>query len=203
MITPNTQICNKRPQTAITPKVLRQVSALGSLGWTCVRIADETGISSGRVSYILRAERHVLSQDWDEAARCLKDGGSNPKYYEFFCDRYEVAMPDYLRDVYLEGKKKYRDAEKAKQDEDQLAMEDAHSDQDAATQNEDLYLLKILEALTRQGDLLEQIMEVVLPKCAIDIKDNINNNADLVCERIKNCEKQLEKISCNTRKRGL
>lgn len=66
----------------------------------------------------------------------------------------------------------------------------------------ELYLVKLIEALVKQNELLEQLMDVVLPKYICDLKDNLNANTDLISERLKNCESRLEKIAVNTRKRG-
>ena len=46
-------------------------------------------------------------------------------------------------------------------------------------------------------------MDVVIPKYVGDLKDNLNVNADVICERLKSCEDKLDDIKANTRKRGL
>ena len=61
----------------------------------------------------------------------------------------------------------------------------------------------MIETLAKTNELLEQLMDVVIPKYAIDIKESLNVNADLVTQRLKNCEDKLDKISYNTRKRGM
>ena len=61
----------------------------------------------------------------------------------------------------------------------------------------------MLENMVKLNELMEQLMDVVIPKYVGDIKDNLNVNTDVICERLKSCEDKLEAIKANTRKRGL
>lgn len=69
--------------------------------------------------------------------------------------------------------------------------------------NETLYFCRILEELARQNELMEQLMDVVIPKYIADLKDNLNVNFDTVTQSLKRAEDTLEGIKINTRKRGL
>lgn len=66
-----------------------------------------------------------------------------------------------------------------------------------------LYLAKLLETLAQTNELLEQLMDVVLPRYAGDIKDNINANSDVLTQQMKSCGEALNRLVINTRKRGL
>jgi len=70
-------------------------------------------------------------------------------------------------------------------------------------ENERVFTLKMLEYIAKTNELLEQLMDVVMPKYCGDLKDNVNANCDIICERLKSCEDKLEAIKANTRKRGL
>ena len=69
--------------------------------------------------------------------------------------------------------------------------------------NNRLFFIRMLENMVKLNELMEQLMDVVIPKYVGDMKDNLNVNADVICERLKNCEDKLEAIKANTRKRGL
>ena len=69
--------------------------------------------------------------------------------------------------------------------------------------NEQVYFCRLLEELHKHNELMEQLMDVVLPKYASDLKDNLNVNFDAVTQSLKRCEDMLEGVKINTRKRGL
>ena len=64
-------------------------------------------------------------------------------------------------------------------------------------------MIKILERLAKLEEEHEQLMDVVIPKYFNDLKDNINANTDVTCERLKEIALILEKIAKNTRPRGM
>lgn len=72
-----------------------------------------------------------------------------------------------------------------------------------AEKNETLYFCRLLEEMARQNELMEQLMDVVIPKYIADLKDNLNVNFDTVTQSLKRAEDTLEGIKINTRKRGL
>ena len=69
--------------------------------------------------------------------------------------------------------------------------------------NTGLYLIKLLEAVNRQNELLEQLYDVVIPKWVGDMKDNVNCNSDVLSQSLKRIDDKLEAIKINVRKRGL
>ena len=66
--------------------------------------------------------------------------------------------------------------------------------------NESVYFCRLLEEIQRQNELLEQLIDVVIPKYVSDVKDNLNANFDAQTAEIK---KGLDAVAANTRKRGL
>jgi len=69
--------------------------------------------------------------------------------------------------------------------------------------NTALYMIKLLEAVNKQNELLEQLYDVVIPKWTGDMKDNVNVNADMLNQSLKRIDDKLEAIKINVRKRGL
>ena len=57
--------------------------------------------------------------------------------------------------------------------------------------------------LNKQNNLLEQLLDTVIPHWANDLKDNANANADTIVERLNEEIRISECIKQNTRKRGL
>jgi hypothetical protein len=73
----------------------------------------------------------------------------------------------------------------------------------AAPGNDALYFIRILEELHQQNELLRDLLDVVIPKWAGDLKDNQNANSDVLAGLLKEQGQALDAIRCNTRKRGL
>ena len=69
--------------------------------------------------------------------------------------------------------------------------------------NEQVFFCRLLEELHKHNELMEQLMDVVIPKYVADLKDNLNVNFDAVTQSLKRAEDTLEGIKINTRKRGL
>ena len=75
--------------------------------------------------------------------------------------------------------------------------------EEAPKGNDALYFIRILEELHEQNQLLRDLLDVVIPKWAGDLKDNQNANSDVLCGILKEQGQALDAIRCNTRKRGL
>ena len=69
--------------------------------------------------------------------------------------------------------------------------------------NDALYFIRILEELHEQNQLLRDLLDVVIPKWAGDMKDNQNANSDVLAGLLREQGQALDAIRCNTRKRGL
>ena len=69
--------------------------------------------------------------------------------------------------------------------------------------NTALCMRKILENQAKIIELLEQFMDVVIPKWAVHATDNANANGDAIQEMLKPIAASVDAIRCNTKKRGM
>ena len=69
--------------------------------------------------------------------------------------------------------------------------------------NDALYFIRILEELHELVQLQRDLLDVVIPKWAGDLKENQNANSDVLAGLLKEQGQALDAIRCNTRKRGL
>ena len=162
-------------------------------GMSVANTTTVTGMSQATVGRVAQAEKIIRTLDWDAAKSFIKTPGYM-KYLEAASKWYGIAIPDEV----LHPEPKLTPAQLLTVELPEVKPAEAP----AAKQNEDLYLAKLIETLVKQNELLEQLMDVVLPKYIGDLKDNLNANTDLISERLKTCECRLEKIAVNTRKRG-
>ena len=180
----------------IDDAVIDRVLICLDAGMGASEIVNVTGVPTATVQRIIRAAKTVRNENWDGAVELLVK--SVPaKYLERAAKRYEVKIPD----------KVYWKAEGIDTDTPSAMVTTSAAVEPITVkvpekQNEDLYFCKLLEAIAKQNELIEQLMDVVIPKYIGDLKDNLNANTDLLSERLKNCESRLEKIAVNTRKRG-
>ena len=65
--------------------------------------------------------------------------------------------------------------------------------------NDALYFIRILEELHEQNQLLQDLLDVVIPKWAGDLKDNANANSDVLAGLLREQGQALDAIRCNTR----
>ena len=159
--------------------------------------ARDLGISQSVVSNAFAAFDAVKAADWDKCYQLITAGRQNIELFKWAAEKTGAKLPKSLFDAYDERIAADR-ARTTKAATPVMPETDTVS-----TENERVFTLKMLELLAKTNELLEPLMDVVMPKYCGDLKDNVNANCDIICERLKNCEDKLEGIKANTRKRGL
>lgn len=162
-------------------------------------IANETGLSEKSVLNMCRVFKKMRDGQHEEVAQnLLADCAISEKSIHWSAKRVGIEVPEVILNAIEERNK-------TRQDKKEVPQEEAPEEKkpEIAQTNEQLYFIKILEAMHKQNELLEQLCDVVIPHWTNDMKDNINANSDILAERLKKCEDTLEGIKCNTRKRGM
>lgn len=173
------------------------------------QITAELECSNTFVFNVVNVFNATKEQDWNRAQALIANQAVPLMAFEWAAERLGVELPPILSQVYEERKARVRERCRAnvQQEKDVEQQEEQprkqEKEEDKRSDNTGLYLIKILEALARQSELLEQLMDVVLPKNVQDLKDSINVNSDMLRDGIKDCKDTLEGIKINTRKRGL
>lgn len=174
------------------------------------QIMEELECSNTFVFNVINVFNATKEQDWNRAQALIANQAVPLMAFEWAAERLRVELPPILSQVYEERKARVREKDRAKtqQKKDDVQPEEQSQkpeDEQKAekSDNTGLYLIKILETLAKQNELLEQLMDVVLPKNVQDLKDSINANSDMLRDGIKDCKDTLEGIKINTRKRGL
>ena len=173
------------------------------------QITTELECSSTFVFNVVNVFNATKEQDWNRAQALIANQAVPLMAFEWAAERLNVTLPPILSRVYEERKARVRERYRAnvQQEKDVEQQEEQpqkqEKEEDKRSDNTGLYLIKILEALARQSELLEQFMDVVLPKNVQGLKDSINANSDMLRDGIKDCKDTLEGIKINTRKRGL
>ena len=164
-------------------------------GKTQSAVANEIGLKPAIVGHVVRAFNYVKNANWDEAVRLIEQNQSL-KMFEWAARRLDVKIPDHVYMAAEAAKDARKAARSGKPKEAPVEPEKPATE----AKNETVYFCRLLEEIQRQNELLEQLIDVVIPKYVSDLKDNQNANFDAQTAEIK---KGLDAIAANKRKRGL
>lgn len=170
------------------------------LGKTPEAIADEIGFGRTSVYNTVSVFGAVRDCDWNRCVAMIENQGFPIAPFIWAARRLGIELPEIVTSAYELRTKKREEAQK-KAEESKKKAEEAEIEK--ATDNTALYLCKVLQALNKQNELLEQLLDTVIPHWANDLKDNANANTDALMERINEEIRISECIKQNTRKRGL
>ena len=169
-------------------KVIEQVLVLDRSLSLAARTLGLDDTTAGR---IVKTFQLVKAGDWESIIEQINTGKTNPRHIEYAANKVGLSIPDEVYQAHeaycdmVKGKRTKKDAP-AKPIEPPVTNK-ANDDANTA-----FYLTTLLAEVKRQNELLEQLMDTVLPKL-------INTNADLISERISKCEQFLDNIKYNTR----
>lgn len=162
------------------------------------------------VSAVVQAFEGVRDSDWDKCIQVINAYKAPLSLFTWAAERLDAELPPTLEAAYEERKARKReyDLQKRQQAEQPKAPpapapEPEPEPEPKKEDNTGLYLIKLLEAVNRQNELLEQLYDAVLPKWVGDLKDNVNCNSDVLSQSLKRIDDKLEAIKINVRKRGL
>ena len=178
------------------------------------QIAAELGIGETAVFTALSAFNDVKEQNWNHALAMLTNQNVRIGLFEWASERLGIELPQSLTAAYNQRLAKMAQLNRerrARQKADEAPEPTVEPEEEPTPElpkpekpdNTSLYLLKMLEAINQQNELLSQLMDAVIPKYVGDLKDNVNANCDTLFNQIKDNGDRLEAIKINTRKRGL
>ena len=178
------------------------------------QIAAELEIGESAVFSTLSVFNIVKEQDWNHALAMLTNQNIRIGLFEWASERLGIELPQSLTAAYNQRLAKMAQLnreKRAKQKADEAPAPTVEPEEEPKPEppkpekpdNTSLYLLKLLEAINQQNELLSQLMDAVIPKYVGDLKDNVNANCDSLFNQIKDNGEKLEAVKINTRKRGL
>lgn len=175
------------------------------------QIAVELERKDTVVFNVLNAFNATKEQDWDRAVTLLTTQNFPLSVFTWAGDKLGIALPPTLEVAYKQrceraaamSRDRYAKQKAEKEPAPVQTPEPLPESEPKKEDNTGLYMIKLLEAVNRQNELLEQLYDVVIPKWTGDMKDNVNVNADMLNQSLKRIDDKLEAIKINVRKRGL
>lgn len=153
--------------------------------------AEACDVGRATVSTIVRIFKAVKADNWETIVRVAESMVSSLDAVRAIAEGQGKEVPSYVVEAFLNRNKKL---------ETPVVLEPV---KEPVTDNSGLYMVKVLEALHAQNELLAQLCDVVIPHWVADLKDNANANADSLGQRLDQIVALLDGIKCNTRKRGV
>lgn len=163
--------------------------------------AQDVGVSGSTVNSVLAAFDAVKDRDWAKACNVITTYDTSLEVFQWAAKKTGTTLPVMVSQAYdrwLEERRKKRLGE-VKQKEANNAPPPSNQDE----VNNVKALLMLLQAINKQNELLNDLMDVVIPKYVGDIKDNLNANFDVLNQSMKGCEDKLEAVKIALRKRGM
>lgn len=161
---------------------------------TDVETAEACGVGRSTVNTIVRVFRDIKQNQWEDLVRVAESLLTSIDAVKAIAESQGKEVPPYVVEAFL-NRTKPKVVE-----ETPVVLEPV---KEPVTDNSGLYMVKILEALHAQNELLVQLCDVVIPHWVADLKDNANANADSLGQRLDQIVALLDGIKCNTRKRGV
>ena len=129
-------------------------------------IADEQGVGATTVLGIVRAFDAVRNEDWDKCIQ-LYNAGVSAYFLQWSAKRLDKKLPEKVENTLSEKKRKEAAANNSKSKE-----------------NENVYFIRVLEELMKQNELMQQLIDVVIPKYTEDTRVAIMKNAVVLCNKL-------------------
>lgn len=189
------------------PQEWEQIVINNAFGMSYDENAAAVGISASAVRKAVDAFEAVKADDWAKACNLIVTQNMGLNIFKWAAGKLNKQIPEVLEAAY---KKRTAEFNASRQMLRAAAKESAAAPVGnteiggAATGgNEILFFQKIIEQLCRQNELLESLLDVVLPKYIGDLKDNINANCDVIAKEARRNGDQVEAVKLGLRKRGL
>ena len=134
-------------------------------GKSQAQIATELEIGTTTVLNIVRAFDAVKKEDWEECIR-LFGVGASASNIQWAAKRLGKELPENVSAAIASKREKAAPAPVT-----------------SSEKNENVYLIRVLEELAKQNELLQQLIDVVIPKYTEDLRTATMKNAVVICNK--------------------
>ena len=170
-------------------------------GMSNAKNAQDIGCSATSVQVILNAFDATKDRDWTRCCNTIVTYDATIELFQWAAKKTGTTVPPVVQQAYdkwLDERRQKRLQEVKKQEE---ANKPAPPSQDEM--NTVKAIMMLMQAVNKQNELIESLMDVVIPKYVGDLKDNLNANSDVIHQSVKSCEDKLEAVKIGLRKRGM
>ena len=167
-------------------KVWQQILDCKAIGMTSAEIAKELNLGENYVYGFESVLSNLRRKKFEDAVKAKENYHMSDKTFEWIGMRLGISVEKLL------VKKEEPAKEEAKK-----APSAAHA------ADYTLFFQKMLELQAQNNELLNQLMDVVVPRYTSDMKDNVNANCDVIGQSLKRMEDKMEAIKIGVRRKGM
>lgn len=166
-----------------------------AIGMPRDEMAAACGCSLSTVNNTITLINALREQRYESIEKLINRGAISKAAVVWAADRMGISDIDEVKKL-IEAKRTH--VEKGEKQKEAQSKEQAVPAVDYS-----LFLTKVLEGVAQTNELLNQMMDVVIPKYCADLKDNQNVNFDMLCQSQKRIEDKLEAIKIGVRRKGM
>lgn len=185
----------------LTPETWEAIIMNRAFGMSNGKSAERLETSTTSVQPTLQAFDAVATEDWAKCCNLIVTYDLGIELFQWAAQKTEKTIPPVIAQSYEKWKEDRRRKNLAaiKQKEETEAKPAPPNGGDEMK----IMMSQLLAAQRKTNELLESLLDVVIPKYVGDLKDNINVNCDVINQTAKSCEDKLEAIKLAFRKKGL
>lgn len=172
-----------------------------AFGMNNAKNATDAGVSTASVTSTLAAFDATKERDWAKACNVITTYDTTLEVFEWAAKKTGTTIPATVKAAYDKWLDERRQKRLADVKQQEAATAPAEKSQDDI--NTIKAIMMLMQTVSKQNELLESLMDVVIPKYVGDIKDNLNANFDVLNQSAKGCEDRMEGIKIALRKRGM
>lgn len=173
-------------KTKMEAKVWQGIMDCRAMGMTFKEIAAEQKVSSRYVNGFLNILNAIRKGKYEEAVQTRKTYNIGWDALYWIADRLGVPA-DALQE---------KEPEPVKEEPQKAPAVAPAVDYSICFQ-------RMLELQAQTNELLNQLMDVVIPRYTSDMKDNVNANCDVIGQSLKRMEDKMEAIKIGVRRKGM
>lgn len=164
-------------------------------GRTSRQTAEALNVGVASVNRVEGAFKAVQAGEWDKVVKMVEDASCPFAMIEWAAHKLDVEIPQAVQDA-RERRYEPKQKQSVEKPPEPVPLPDHWED-------EKRFLQAMIAEQQKTNELLEQLFDVVFPKWAGDVKDNLNVNCDLINQTLKRIEDKTEAIKINVRRKGM
>ncbi len=170
-------------------KVWQQILDCRAIGMTSAEIAEELNLGKNYVYGFESVLSNLRKKKFEDAVKAKENYHMPDETFEWIGMRLGISVEKLLV-------KKEEPAKPAKEEAKKAPPA-------APAADYTLFFQKMLELQAQNNELLNQLMDVVIPRYTSDMKDNVNANCDVIGQSLKRMEDKMEAIKIGVRRKGM
>lgn len=137
------------------------------LGKSQTQIAADRNVGATTVLNVIRSFEAVKTDNWDECIR-LYSVGVSASNIQWAAKWLSKELPENVANALTDSRKR-----------------DVPPPATSSEKNENVYLIRVLEELAKHNELMQQLIDVVIPKYTEDLRNATMKNAVILCNKFQ------------------